>query len=73
MADVKKRLTLFQRHSAFVFVVGKYQLTAQVEFDLAAVTQGDMTHAGARFEALVGIGNPAQVPAGVGGQGHAHD
>ncbi|MNF81801.1 hypothetical protein D3C84_640910 [compost metagenome] len=51
-----------------ILVVAVGQLGAQVQLHLAAVTQGHGTQGVLRFEMLVGIGQPAHLPATEGGQ-----
>ncbi|MCY1461876.1 hypothetical protein D9M71_795860 [compost metagenome] len=44
MTDVEEGLAFFQGDSTLVLVVTVRQLTAQVQFDLAAVLEGDLPY-----------------------------
>ncbi|MNF66018.1 hypothetical protein D3C84_478010 [compost metagenome] len=65
MADPEERFAFFQRDSSLILVVAVGQLAAQVQFHLAAVFQGDCSNIVGRFEVLVRVRYPAQVPAAI--------
>ncbi|MNO99834.1 hypothetical protein D3C76_916150 [compost metagenome] len=65
VADAEERFAFAQCDLASILVVAVGQLAAQVQFDLAAVLQGDLAHIVSRLEVLIRIGQPPQVPSAV--------
>ncbi|MNI63897.1 hypothetical protein D3C73_1193070 [compost metagenome] len=68
MTDVEEGLAFFQGDSTLVLVVTVRQLGAQVQFDLAAVLEGDLANVVGRLEMLIRVRQPAHVPTAVGRQ-----
>ncbi|MNR64469.1 hypothetical protein D3C85_1871300 [compost metagenome] len=56
MADAEEGFAFFQRDPTLILVVAERQLTAQVQFHLTAIAQGDLADIVVRLEMLVGIG-----------------
>ncbi|MNS23997.1 hypothetical protein D3C72_558290 [compost metagenome] len=65
VADRKERFTFFQGDAAFVLVIAEGQISVQVQFELATVTQRDLADSIGSGEMLIAVGQPAQIPAGV--------